>query len=85
MSSLAQVPLGARYDAVLALEHRFSPTDAKREADALLATLVPTGGGGRREEGGPRRANLVVDLTNSGRYYDPKTWLELGVRYIKVG
>ena len=42
------------------------------------------------ERGRPKRVRvvapigLVIDLTRSTRYYDPKNWLDRGVKYVKV-
>lgn len=27
---------------------------------------------------------MVIDLTNSSRYYNPNDWMEHGIKYIKV-
>ena len=32
----------------------------------------------------PRQVGLVLDLTNTWRYYDPKDWLERGIEHLKV-
>ena len=87
-----KVPLGARFDGVIAPQHRFSVKAALDAANALVAGMTMRVGGvaaaepGSREE--PQRVpafvGVVFDLTKSSRYYDAAQWRELGVQYIKV-
>ncbi len=73
----AQVPLGARYDSYIKPEDRFTPRQAKELADTAVQ--------GRKFKEFPATVGLVIDLTNSRRYYDDRLWQELGVGYSKVG
>ena len=50
---------------------------AKQMADSAVA--------GRKLHDTPAHVGMVIDLTNTGKYYDAARWQELGVRYVKVG
>lgn len=85
-----KVPLGARFDGAITPEHRFN-------IDAALAAAYQAVAGMEMEKASvddqgnpvlkrvPVVLGMVVDLTRSTRYYDPKQWLEAGVKYVKVG
>ena len=74
-----KVPLDSKFDRHVAPEDRFTVDQAKAMADAMLAGLPPP------PEGAPAAScSLVIDLTNSGRYYDVRRWQELGVHHVKV-
>ena len=60
----SKVPLGDRWFARVPPERRYGP------AEALAAARVTAGG---------RPVELVVDLTNSSRYYDPRAFESAGV------
>lgn len=90
-----KVPLGARFDSHIAPEHRFNISDAVAMArhaveGVRFEGVVPH----ESEEPGqppvPRRVELaaevalVIDLTNSSRYYDAQQWMKHGLQYIKA-
>ncbi len=70
------MPLGARYDAYNKPEDRFTTQQAKEHADAAAQNRTVAGHQGF--------VGMVVDLTNSNRYYDNNQWAELGLEYSKV-
>lgn len=74
------MPLGARYDAYIKPEDRFSPLQAKMLADEAVAGRSITAGAGSY----PMHVSMVVDLTRSSRYYDARQWGEMGMVYCKV-
>ena len=65
----SKVPLSDRWFARVPPERRYGP------AEALAAARVTAGG---------RPVELVVDLTNSSRYYDPRAFESAGASYSKV-
>ena len=65
----SKVPLSDRWFARVPPERRYGP------AEALAAARVTAGG---------RPVELVVDLTNSSRYYDPRAFESAGASYPKV-
>jgi hypothetical protein len=94
-----KVPLGARFDNFIAPEHRFNIESAvelvkQRVAGLFMEQLAPPAEdaplGPNGEPPPPQRiqvplvVGLVIDLTNSSRYYDARQWQQHGVRYIKA-
>ena len=79
-----KVPLDAKFDRHIEEGDRFSVDDAKKMVDEMLAQvppLPPMADGGPST---PATCTLVIDLTNSTRYYDVRRWRELGVHHVKV-
>lgn len=94
-----KVPLGARFDSHIAPEHRFTIDDAVAQArkvvgamtlDVMLPPPPDAQPGPEGQPPAPKRSKvpavlgLVIDLTNSSRYYDARQWHERGVQYIKA-
>ena len=96
-----KVPLSARFEPFIPEEQRFTIDQAVHMAKQLVAgrtyevmVMPPEGAVGPdgqplppepQLQAIPMEVALVIDLTKGARYYDPSRWLELGVRYIKVG
>lgn len=86
-----QVPLGARYDPFIDEPLRFNIDMAAEQARQLVAgrsydAMVPDPRSGALVPGKvPAHVGMVIDLTNSKRYYDPEQWLQQGIKYIKAG
>ena len=91
-AACAQVPLGRRFDSVLEPEQRFSPqlvTEhlAKRGIEVTLLALLalsPLLLSQQRLLTRMTQVGLVLDLTNTWRYYDPNDWLARGIDHRKV-
>lgn len=81
-----KVPLGARFDHVIKPLDRFTPAKAKEMAENLIrgqkvsVNLAPGG----EPQDIPKYVGLVVDLTNSSRYYDSGLWQQLNLEYSKI-
>lgn len=85
-----QVPLGARFDPFIDERLRFNidmaadqarQLAAKRRFDALVPH--PTTGAPMRQQV-PAHVGMVIDLTNSKRYYDAQQWIAQDIKYIKA-
>ncbi|KAL4857277.1 mRNA-capping enzyme [Chlorella vulgaris] len=89
-----KVPLGARFDNFIAPEHRFNIESAvelvkQRVAGLFMEQLAPPAEdaplGPNCEPPPPQRiqvplvVGLVIDLTNSSRYYDARQWQQHGI------
>jgi hypothetical protein len=94
-----KVPLGARFDSHIAAEHRFNIDDAVAMArravkyvkfEAVVQPGPDEAAGPGGQPPAPRRVELpaevalVIDLTNSSRYYDAQQWMHHGIQYIKA-
>lgn len=85
-----QVPLGARFDRYIDAPLRFNIDMAAEKARQLVAnrtfeTMVLDPKTGRLVPGKvPAHVGMVIDLTNSTRYYDAEQWIRQGIKYIKA-
>jgi mRNA-capping enzyme len=65
----SKTPLDERWSSRVPPERRYTPEDALRLASAAA---------------GGRKVELVIDLTNSNRYYDPAAFEKKGAAHVKV-
>ena len=65
----SKTPLDERWSPRVPADRRYGPEDALRRAAAVA---------------GGRNVELVIDLTNSSRYYDPAAFERKGARHVKV-
>ena len=65
----SKTPLDERWSSRVPTDRRYGPEDALRLAS---------------EAAGGRKVELVIDLTNSTRYYDPAAFEKRGARHVKV-
>ena len=65
----SKTPLDERWSLRVPADRRYGPEDALRRAAAVA---------------GGRNVELVIDLTNSSRYYDPAAFERKGARHVKV-
>jgi hypothetical protein len=86
-----KVPLGARFNPVLLPKDRFTVEDAMRMAQETVNGITfdvpgpPNPGESEPQvDKVPATVNMVVDLTNSSRYYNLETFEKAGYRYVKV-
>ncbi len=85
-----QVPLGARFDRYIDAPLRFNIDMAAEKARQLVAnrtfeTMVLDPKTGRLVPGKvPAHVGMVIDLTNSTRYYDAEQWIRQNIKYIKA-
>lgn len=78
-----KVPLDSKFNDHIAQEDRFSVKDAHRMVTDMLQQMkAPTMPDGTALQ---PSCKLVIDLTNSSRYYDAAAWHDLGVHHVKVG
>ena len=65
----SKTPLDDRWSSRVPPHRRYGPEDALRLAS---------------EAAGGRKVELVIDLTNSTRYYDPVAFEKRGARHVKI-
>lgn len=90
-----KVPLGARYDRFVAEEYRFTIEmaieKALRRMQGRSFPVNPPPDAPLGPDGNPPGVThvpaclgLVIDLTNSSRYYDADGWQRQGIKYVKI-
>lgn len=86
-----KVPLGAHFEKVVLAKDRFTADDAMIMAKAKVNGIsfdVPgplkDGETEPQVENRPAIVNMVIDLTNSSRYYNKETFEKAGYHYVKV-
>ena len=86
-----KVPLAPRFDTIVKPEDRFTVEDAMKMAKEKIAGITMKLPGPDDEKTGapttvdvPAICNLVIDLTNSSRYYRRETFEEEGFFHAKV-
>ncbi len=87
-----KVPLGAQFDGVLDPKDRFPIDEAITMAQAKVAGITfdlpappEKEGEEPKIETRPARVNMVIDLTNSSRYYRRENFEDAGYTHVKVG
>lgn len=81
-----KVPLGAAFNGLITdPRDRFSVEDAVDMVKEMLrgATMQVAGADGQLTNI-PAECNMVIDLTNSNRYYRRETWEDLGFYHLKI-
>ncbi|PSC72146.1 mRNA-capping enzyme isoform X1 [Micractinium conductrix] len=93
-----KVPLGARFDPFIEPRHRFTINDAVAAAAQAVHGITyeayvplqendepdPAAPPGMKRGRVQAVVGMVIDLTNSSRYYNPNDWMEHGIKYIKI-
>jgi mRNA-capping enzyme len=82
-----KVPLGAAFNSLLPdIEtDRFNVEDAISMAKSMLANVrIPVMGDNGQQAAIPATCSMVIDLTNSNRYYRRQTWEDHGFYHLKI-